>query len=34
MCFKCIDDLKGSRVRKKQNIAKTRGVRSSINLLT
>ena len=34
MCFKCIDDLKGSGMRKKQNTAKAKGVRSSINLLT
>lgn len=33
-CFKCMDDLEGFRVRKKQNVAKAQGVRSSINLLT
>lgn len=34
MRFKCIDDLKGSRVKKTHNVAKAKSVRSSINLLT
>lgn len=31
--FKYIDGLQGSRLKKKQNVAKAKGVRSSINLL-
>lgn len=33
MCFKCIDDLKVSRVRRTQSVAKAKGMRSSVKLL-
>lgn len=33
MCFKCIDDLKVSRVRKTHSVAKAKGMRSSVKLL-